>query len=366
MEPEVLPPDEPPEKDPDEKNEGDGDLEPDEGAEPDDIVDIDDLPDLDKDFGDGLAITDDAGTPDDPASTLPAPSQTRLPKPKATRDNLFLYIKEISKFPLLTPEEEQSLARKVRDKADPDAAFRLVSSHLRLVVRIAMDFQRRWMENVLDLIQEGNEGLVRAVNKFDPNRGIKFSYYATFWIKAYILKFIMDNWRMVKLGTTREQRKVFYNLHRERQNLAAQGYDADNAALSERMGVPEAVIAEMDKRLSSADVSLNTRVGKDEDGSSHMDFLPALGPGVEQNLALREMADIVRAHLKTFIPTLNERERYILENRLLAEEPVSLRQIGERYNVTRERIRQYEIRLLEKFRQHISLDIKDFSEAWIR
>ena len=110
---------------------------------------------------------------------------------------------------MLKPEEEHELALRVRDHNDPDAAFRLVSSHLRLVVRIAMDFQRRWMQNVLDLVQEGNVGLMRAVNKFDPDKGIKFSYYASFWIKAYILKFIMDNWRMVKIGTTQVQRKLF-------------------------------------------------------------------------------------------------------------------------------------------------------------
>ena len=115
-------------------------------------------------------------------------------------------------------------ARRVRDHGDSDAAFRIISSHLRLVVRIAMDFQRRWMQNVMDLIQEGNVGLLRAVNKFDPDKGIKFSYYASFWIKAYILKFIMDNWRMVKIGTTQAQRKLFYNLNRERQKLCVFGW----------------------------------------------------------------------------------------------------------------------------------------------
>ena len=141
-------------------------------------------------------------------SSLPAPSMPRLPS-TGGRDSLQLYLREVSRFPMLKPEEEHELAVRVRDHNDPDAAFRLVSSHLRLVVRIAMDFQRRWMQNVLDLVQEGNVGLMRAVNKFDPDKGIKFSYYASFWIKAYILKFIMDNWRMVKIGTTQVQRKLF-------------------------------------------------------------------------------------------------------------------------------------------------------------
>ena len=254
----------------------------------------------------------------------------------------------------------------MRDQGDSDAAFRIISSHLRLVVKIAMDFQRRWMQNVLDLVQEGNVGLMRAVNKFDPDKGIKFSYYASFWIKAYILKFIMDNWRMVKIGTTQVQRKLFYNLNRERQKLIAQGYDPDAAMLSERLGVTEDQINEMDQRLASTDLSLNVQVGEDSGGASRMDFLPALGPGIEDTLASDEIAGLVRSRLKTIMPKLNEKEVYILQNRLLTDEPVTLREIGERYNVTRERVRQLEARLLEKIRQHLTLDIKDFSDAWIQ
>ena len=210
--------------------------------------DGDDILDLDADADDGLALDDDPldasgpeALPEDSGDgahgRLPLRRAPHLPSPAATRDSLQLYLREVSRFPLLKPEEEHDLALRVRDANDPDAAFRLVSSHLRLVVRIAMDFQRRWMQNVLDLVQEGNVGLMRAVNKFDPDKGIKFSYYASFWIKAYILKFIMDNWRMVKIGTTQVQRKLFYNLNRERQKLIAQGFDPDAAMLSERLGV---------------------------------------------------------------------------------------------------------------------------------
>ncbi len=297
---------------------------------------------------------------------LPAPAAPRLPSPAGSRDSLYLYLREVSRFPMLKPDEEHELALRVRDHNDPDAAFRLVSSHLRLVVRIAMDFQRRWMQNVLDLVQEGNVGLMRAVNKFDPDKGIKFSYYASFWIKAYILKFIMDNWRMVKIGTTQVQRKLFYNLNRERQKLIAQGYDPDAAMLSERLGVTEEQINEMDQRLASTDLSLNMQVGEDPGGASRMDFLPALGPGIEDTLATDEIATLLRSRLKGIMPKLNEKEIYILQNRLLTDEPITLREIGERYNVTRERVRQLEARLLEKIRQHLSLDIKDFSDAWIQ
>ena len=296
---------------------------------------------------------------------LPAPSTTRLPA-VGPRDSLHLYLREVSRFPLLKPDEEHELALRVRDHNDADAAFRLVSSHLRLVVRIAMDFQRRWMQNVLDLVQEGNVGLMRAVNKFDPDKGIKFSYYASFWIKAYILKFIMDNWRMVKIGTTQVQRKLFYNLNRERQKLIMQGFDPDAAMLSERLGVTEEQINEMDQRLASSDMSLNVPVGEDAGGATRMDFLPALGPGIEDSLASDEIAGLVRSRLKTIMPKLNEKELYILQNRLLTDEPVTLREIGERYNVTRERVRQLEARLLEKIRQHLAVDIKDFSDTWIQ
>lgn len=304
-------------------------------------------------------------TLDDDQEGLPAPSSQRLPA-VGPRDSLHLYLREVSRFPLLKPDEEHELALRVRDHNDADAAFRLVSSHLRLVVRIAMDFQRRWMQNVLDLVQEGNVGLMRAVNKFDPDKGIKFSYYASFWIKAYILKFIMDNWRMVKIGTTQVQRKLFYNLNRERQKLIMQGFDPDAAMLSERLGVTEDQINEMDQRLASTDMSLNVPVGEDAGGATRMDFLPALGPGIEDSLARDEIADLVRSRLKTILPKLNEKELYILQNRLLTDEPVTLREIGERYNVTRERVRQLEARLLEKIRQHLAVDIKDFSDTWIQ
>ncbi len=292
-------------------------------------------------------------------------TSTNLPSLHGSKDNLHLYLREVSRFPLLQPQEEIDLAQRVRDHNDPDAAFRLVSSHLRLVVRIAIDFQRRWMQNVLDLIQEGNVGLMRAVNKFDPDKGIKFSYYAAFWIKAYILKFIMDNWRMVKIGTTQVQRKLFFNLNKERQKLIAQGFDPDAAMLSERLGVSTEQISEMEQRLAATDMSLNVSVGE-EGGVSRMDFLPALTPAVEDTLASDEIGKLVRDKIKTILPKLNEKEIYILKNRLLTDDPITLREIGEHYNVTRERVRQLEARLLEKLRQHFSGNIKDFSDEWIK
>lgn len=285
----------------------------------------------------------------------------------AVQDNLQLYLREVSKFPLLEPDEEVALARRVRDTGDSEAAFRIISSHLRLVVRVAMDFQRRWMQNVLDLIQEGNVGLMRAVNKFDPDKGIKFSYYATFWIKAYILKFIMDNWRMVKIGTTQAQRKLFYNLNKERQKLISQGFDPDEKTLSEALGVSVEQVVEMQQRLDTSDLSLDMPTnGDDNSGSTKLDFLPALTAGVENSFASEELSDLVRYSLKDLLPDLSDKELFILEHRLLTDDPVTLREIGEKYHVSRERIRQLEARLLQKLKNHLGTKIKDFSEEWIQ
>ena len=297
------------------------------------------------------------------------PKDDFLPTPRAkgeiaTKDPLHLYLQEISRFPLLEPDEEFQLAKQVQENGDQQAAFRLVSSHLRLVVKIAMDFQRRWMQNVLDLIQEGNVGLMKAVNKFDPDKGIKFSYYAAFWIKAYILKYIMDNWRMVKIGTTQTQRKLFYNLNKERQRLQALGFDPTTSELSKNLNVSEEEITEMDQRLAKNDLSLNLKFGEDSE-ATRMDFLPDLGPGVEETLANKEISTLLLDQLRTIVPNFNEKEQVILNDRLLSDSPRTLREIGEEFGVTRVRVRQIEARLLKKLREHLAESVKDFSQDWI-
>ena len=279
-------------------------------------------------------------------------------------DSLSLYLREISRFPMLTPEEEYDLAHRVKE-GDSDAAFRLVSSHLRLVVKIAMGFQRRWMQNVLDLIQEGNVGLMRATHKFDPDKGIKFSYYAAFWVRAYILKFIMDNWRLVKIGTTQSQRKLFYNLNKERQRLIAQGFEPDTPALAARLNVNEAQVEEMSQRLEGFDVSLDAPLNEEAGGATRLDMLPSSGQETEESLADEELGAVLRAHVQTLTQHLSEKELDILNSRLLSDDPMTLREIGAKYNITRERVRQIETRLLQKLKTHLSSEIKDFSEEWL-
>ena len=316
-------------------------------------------------------------TPEPPeSSTESAPAEpaekefSLVPATKSGRglhsvDPLRIYLQEVRRFKQLDPEEEFGLARKYRDEQDQEAAFTLISSNLRLVVKIAMDFQRKWMKNVLDLIQEGNVGLMKAVQKFDPDKGIKFSYYAAFWIKAYILKFSMDNWRMVKIGTTQAQRKLFYNLGKERQRLKSLGYDADTATLSKNLQVSQEAIVEMGQRLGQQDLSLDLRVS-DDSSFTPMDFIPALDSGIEETLAGAEMVALLHDHIQTILPSLNEKEKDILELRLLADTPMTLREIGEKYGITRERVRQIEARLLQKIKNHMSASIDDFSSEWIK
>ncbi|MFW5730396.1 MAG: sigma-70 family RNA polymerase sigma factor [Desulfonatronovibrionaceae bacterium] len=279
-------------------------------------------------------------------------------------DPLRIYLRELGRFPPLSAEEEFELARKFREENDHEAALKLVTSNLRMVVRIAMEFQRKWMKNVLDLIQEGNVGLMKALKKFDPDKGIKFSYYAAFWIRAYILKFIMDNWRMVKVGTTQAQRKLFYNLSKEKQRLESLGISPDSGTISQNLDVSESDVVEMGQRLGQYDLSLDMPYNDDSE-LTPMNVIPAIGDGAEDLLSQEETRDILTRNINELLPSLNDKEKDIINMRLLAENPVTLREIGEKYSITRERVRQIESRLLEKIRAHIQDNVSDFSREWI-
>ncbi len=273
-------------------------------------------------------------------------------------DPLRAYLEEIKQYPLLTREEEVQLAIRYREKGDVDAAYKLITSNLRLVVKIAMDFQRHWMQNLMDLIQEGNIGLMQAVKKFDPYRGYKFSYYASFWIKAYIIKFIMDNWKLVKIGTTQAQRKLFFNLRKEKERLEAQGIEVSPKLLSQRLDVKESEVIEMDQRLSSWEISLDAPLDENSD-DTHKAFLPADVLPVDEALADHEAKSILHDKLMRFRETLQDKEAVIFDERLIAEDPLTLQQIGDQFGISRERVRQIESRLKKKLKAYLEEEIDD-------
>ncbi len=273
-------------------------------------------------------------------------------------DNLQRYLAEINRYPLLTREEEERLTKAYYETRDPALARKIATANLRLVVKIALDFQKFWMQNFLDLVQEGNVGLMHAIKKFDPFKGVKFSYYASFWIKAYILKFIMDNWRLVKIGTTQAQRKLFYNLNKEKESLRSLGFEPVPKLISKRLNVSEQEVIDMEQRMGSWEVSLDAPVKHDSE-DSYMEFLPSKEPEIEQVVANREMQEKLQEKLKEFADTLKDREKIIFSERLMAEEPKTLQEIGEKFGVSRERVRQIESRLKKKLGKFLETNLPD-------
>jgi len=274
-------------------------------------------------------------------------------------DPLQRYLSEISHYRLLTREEEIELGRRVQEDGDPDAAYQLVTSNLRLVVKIALEFQRVWMQNLLDLIQEGNIGLMQAVKKFDPFKNVKFSYYASFWIKAYILKFIMDNWRLVKIGTTQGQRKLFFKLKKEKQRLIEQGFDPKPKLLSQRLGVSEREIIDMDQRLDGWDVSLDSPVKEGSD-TGRIEFINEGSASAEDHVAKKEIEVLLHNKVAEFRKQITDRELEIFDQRIFSDSPVTLQEIGDRYSISRERVRQIEKNVIKKMRDFFKNEIPDF------
>lgn len=273
-------------------------------------------------------------------------------------DPLRIYLEEIKRYPLLTREEEVEFAVRYQEKGDTEAAYKLITSNLRLVVKIAMDFQRHWMQNLMDLIQEGNVGLMQAVKKFDPYRGYKFSYYASFWIKAYIIKFIMDNWKLVKIGTTQAQRKLFFNLRKEKERLEAQGIEVSPKLLSHHLDVKESEVIEMDQRLNNWEISLDSPLKEDSE-DTHKSFLPADMVPIDDQLADQEAKSILHEKLMRFRDQLKDKEAIIFDKRLLAEDPLTLQEIGDHFGISRERVRQIESRLKKKLKAYLEEKIDD-------
>lgn len=276
------------------------------------------------------------------AETYP---EERLPIPY---DPLKVYLQEISKYPVLSKDEEFELAEKVYKYKDKEAAQKLVISNLRLVVKIALEYYSAY-QNILDLIQEGNVGLMHAVKKFNPYKGTKFSTYASFWIRAYILKFIMDSYSIVKVGTTQSQRRLFYKLNKEKQRLESLGIIPAPKLLASTLDVREEEIEQMERRLAYTDVSLETPIN--ENGSDTIMDLIGVEDNIEEKVADKEEKEILERRIEEFKKGLSEKERFIFENRILSDEPLTLQEIGERFKISRERVRQLESRIIKKFKE---------------
>jgi RNA polymerase sigma-32 factor len=291
----------------------------------------------------------------EPRPAVPAVRAGSLPATSGASDPLTVYLREIARYELLSPEEEKELTQALAETGDIEAARKLVVANLRLVVKIAMEYRHAW-QNVLDLIQEGNIGLMKAVSKYDGSKGAKLSYYASWWIRSYILKYILDNFRLIKIGTTQEQKKLFYNLMREKERLIALGQTPDVKQLSENLGVSEKSVREMDLRLSSGgqEVSIDRPLDNAEGKSVLGDLLRDPNAGPETQLEEQESLEILQEHLSDFVKNLKPRDQEIFKKRLLSEIPESLQEIADQYGVSRERIRQIEERLIQQLKVYMS------------
>lgn len=269
-----------------------------------------------------------------------------------TSNALDLYISQINKFPVLSAEEEFGLAVRFKKTNEPEAAEKLVTANLRFVVKIAHEYKNYGIK-LIDLIQEGNIGLMHAVKKFDPYKGYRLISYAVWWIRAYMQNFIIKSWSLVKIGTTQAQRKLFFKLNQAKkklENMSAR--NPEFAEIAESLNVKEAEIEEMDLRMSNRDLSLDAFISDDGD-SSFLDSLPYEGEDQEQALIRKEENALVRVNIAGALAKLNERERYIIQNRIMADNPLTLQDIGDKFNITRERARQIEKDALRKIRTAI-------------
>jgi len=309
-------------------------------------------------------------TPDEPDELdRDDPQETVLgltPKPPVSRssaralvpsDPFRRYLGEVRKYPALSREEEQALARSYRDTGDREALFRLVTSNLMQVVRVALSF-RRAARNLLDLVQEGNLGLLAAIERFDPELGVRLPTYAAWWIRAYIVKFLLDNVRLVRVGTTNARRKLLRNLRQEKARLEAEGFEVGPKMLADHFNVSEEDVMDVERALHSQDVSLDAPMGDAED-RTRGDFMADPGPTVEEDVARRELQGKVKEAIDRFRHGLSDRERAILDDRLLSEDPVTLQVIGDRFGTTREAVRQAEVRLMARLREHLTAEIGD-------
>jgi RNA polymerase sigma-32 factor len=284
-------------------------------------------------------------------------------KALVTFDPLQRYLAEIRRFPLLSREEEHRLAVDYKEYGNVEAAYKLVTANLRLVVMIAREYQKAF-KNLLDLIQEGNMGLMEAVKNFDPYRGVRFPSYAVWWIRAYMIRYIMNDWRMVKIGTTQAQRKLFFNLQKEREKLEAEGITPGPKLLAQRLNVKEDEVVEMEQRLASRDLSVDMPMGDDEEATL-LHFLPDQKESPEEQIAETQYQQLLRDKMEEFARELKDKELVIFRERLLNEEPLTLREIGEKYDISRERVRQIEERVKRKLKTFLKKELKDLGSTTV-
>jgi RNA polymerase sigma-32 factor len=275
-----------------------------------------------------------------------------------TTSSLEVYLSEINRFPLLTVDEEQRLARLFRKDGDTRAAHRLVTANLRFVVKVAYEY-RSYGFKMADLIQEGNIGLMKSVQKFDPDKGIRLISYAVWWIRAYIQNYILKSWSLVKLGTTQAQRKLFFSLARTKRELDKLSTDhgADSDAqdatkVAKKLRVKPTEVREMEQRMDGRDLSLDAPVGEDG-GYTHVDFVVGGGAGQDDELSGAQEQKIVQGRVTEALARLDQRERYIIEMRVMSDRPLTLKELGEHFGFSRERARQLEIRAKEKLKQEL-------------
>lgn len=335
--------------------------EPDEEAGDDDSEDSDSETDRDasdEDFGEELEEEFGSSQAEDYEGDGRAEAAAHRALIKAAQadstalsplDPLAAYMREVQRHPLLTREEEHQLAVLYHETGDVDAAKKLVTSNLRLVVKIAYEYKRAY-KNMMDLVQEGNIGLMQAVKHYDPHRGVKLSSYSAWWIRAYILRFILNNWRLVKLGTTQAQRKLFFNLNKERARLAAMGIEPTHEEIAKRLEVDPKEVREMDLRLSGGDSSLDVPVGDGEGSTSRLDLLKSTTDGPEVEVSDGQVLSLLREQLAAFRETLSGKDLVIFDRRMIAEDPVTLQELGAEFGVSRERVRQLESRISGKLR----------------
>lgn len=306
----------------------------------------------DENVGDTLAADKQLGQ----SSQLPA-LPTASSKSLTVSDPLKLYFNELRKYPLLSKEEEQKLAKRYYETKDPEAAQELVKANLRFVVKIAAEYAK-FSSRLIDLVQEGNVGLMHAVKEYNPYKGARLITYAVWWIRGYIQEYLMRQFSMVRIGTTANQRKLFYQLQKQKEELEKMSSPDQIALLSEKLGIPEEEIMEMGKRLTQRDVSLDKPINDSDDDSASLGSLLKKDDGsmaLDDKLALQEQLQLLKDAVEKIKDGLTEKEKILLEERVLNDEPLTLQEIGEKYGITREAVRQNEVRLINKIKTAMGL-----------